>query len=304
MQPDQARPEEYEPAFHLLLRHLDAPERDTRAARTVELLLQGQLDPRGLFVLRGASRLEGVIVCELVPGASGILWPPVVVGRRVDLEDRLIEYACHWLRQHGARVGQCLMQPDDAYLAEPLLRNGFAHVTSLAYLYHDLVADLSPPRADFRHGRLHFEPYDPAHPGEFHQTLEASYSETLDCPEVNGARTIEEVIEGYQVQNFDPRRWWLVREDGKPVGVLILGIEADGESWEVGYMGVMPPARRRGLGAAMLCKVLHEARAAGAARVTLSVDERNTPARRLYRQMGFQPDDHRAVFLAIWPRLT
>ncbi len=50
---------------------------------------------------------------------------------------------------------------------------------------------------------------------------------------------------------------------------------------------VDPPARRRGLAAALVARALEAATAAGAARVTLLVAETNTPAVALYERMGF-----------------
>jgi ribosomal protein S18 acetylase RimI-like enzyme len=43
-----------------------------------------------------------------------------------------------------------------------------------------------------------------------------------------------------------------------------------------------------------------EARAAGAECVTLSVDTRNRPAWKLYLTLGFEADDRREVYLAVW----
>jgi ribosomal-protein-alanine N-acetyltransferase len=70
--------------------------------------------------------------------------------------------------------------------------------------------------------------------------------------------------------------------------------------WEVAYVGVVPEARRRGVGRELMLHALVEARAAGVARLTLSVDARNQPAWALYRGLGFDPYDRRAVFLAVW----
>jgi ribosomal protein S18 acetylase RimI-like enzyme len=301
MQPDQAQPHEYAAAFDLLLRHVGRPERDERVRRAVELMRQGNIDPRGLFILRGLSDLLGAMLCEPVAGAAGILWPPIAVDHRCDVEDALILHSVTWMRRQGARIGQCLMPPDDAYLARPLLRHDFFRATTLAYLCHDQIA-LAGSLTDSGPPGLTFESYDPVQPAEFHETLATTYSETLDCPEVNDVRTVEQVIDGYKAQGFDPRRWWLAREEGKPIGVLITSAEAEGAGWELGYMGVIPGARRRGHGEWMLHRVLREANAAGVQRVTLCVDERNTPACRLYQRMGFRFFDHRAVFLAIWQR--
>jgi ribosomal protein S18 acetylase RimI-like enzyme len=69
-------------------------------------------------------------------------------------------------------------------------------------------------------------------------------------------------------------------------------------------MGVVGPARRRGLGREILLHALAEARAAGAPSLTLCVDSRNRPAWDLYRGLGFRPFDRREVYLAVWREQT
>ena len=52
-------------------------------------------------------------------------------------------------------------------------------------------------------------------------------------------------------------------------------------------VGVLPAARRRGVGRALLDHALEATRAAGGRRVTLEVAHDNEPARRLYEGAGF-----------------
>jgi ribosomal protein S18 acetylase RimI-like enzyme len=105
------------------------------------------------------------------------------------------------------------------------------------------------------------------------------------------------VIHGHQAHGqHDPAWWWLAELNGDPVGVLLLTEASLGE-WEVGYMGVVPEARRRGVGSAMLTQALTRVQALGAVQVVLCVDDRNRPARQLYAQLGFEPHDHREVLL-------
>lgn len=147
--------------------------------------------------------------------------------------------------------------------------------------------------------RLTYEPYEPA---SFHETLLRTYEGTLDCPEVSGVRTVEEVVAGHKAQGpFDPELWWLARDAGRPAGVVIQVDSRANEEREVAYVGVVPEARRRGVGREMMLRVLLEARAAGLARAVLAVDERNAPAWRLYTLMGFEEVERQDVFLRIGP---
>jgi ribosomal protein S18 acetylase RimI-like enzyme len=298
--PQHARTEELAPAFRLIFRHLSPADRDARLANALRLIQSGDLDPAGVFVLREAGELVGALVCAPLPGAGAALWPPTVVEgpRQGGREDDLLRSAVDWLRGRGSRLVQALLAPEDEPQAGPLERNGLARVTTLWYLRHDLSLPGPRQAGPFR---ATFEPYDPGDPQEFHLTLARTYEGTLDCPEVTGARTIEEVIQGHRAQGaFDPDRWWLARLDGSPVGVLMTVEVPETASWEVAYMGVVPEARRRGLGRELLLHALAAARASRAPSVHLSVDVRNQPAWQLYRSLGFEPVERRAVHLAVF----
>jgi ribosomal protein S18 acetylase RimI-like enzyme len=291
-----AKADEHEAALRLLFRDIPADEREHRIASALDLIRTGELDPTGLFVERNASGLAGVVICLPVPGASALFWPPRSVhdsdsGAR---EDRLLRMAVHWVRQRGAKLSQALLTPEEVPTAVSLERNGFRHVTRLWYLATDHSLESAK-------GELEFEPYASGRSDLFNETLLQTYEGTLDCPEISGVRSIEEVIAGHQAQGqFNPASWWLVLHVGRPAGVLLMTATAQGAGWDVSYVGIVPEARRRGFGRQTMLKALHEANQAGAKRVTLSVDARNGPALHLYRELGFAPYDCREVYLAIW----
>ena len=134
-----ARPEDLAPAFRLLFERVPAEEREARVANALYLLERGELLRDGVFVAPGPHELDGTLVCVPLKGASGLLWPPRAQDgpERRQIEDALVQRACAWLRQRGAKLAQALLAPEEACLAAPLLRNGFAHVTSLYYMRHD-----------------------------------------------------------------------------------------------------------------------------------------------------------------------
>jgi ribosomal protein S18 acetylase RimI-like enzyme len=295
-----ARPHQLEAAFRLIFQYLAPSERETRVANALHLVRQGELDPDGVLVAATGGEPVGAVVCLPVPGASGLIWPPGAVEGpgRAAAEDALVSRATAWLRQRGAKLGQCLLTADEAPLAGPLLRNGFAHVTALWYMQHHLTAaPVVPPRGQLRH-----VPYNQlSDPAIFHETLIHTYQGTQDCPEITGLRSADEIIAGHRAQGkHDPARWLLALAAGRPVGVLLLCEMPEWAAWDVAYVGVVPGERGRGHGREMMEKALAVARADGVARLTLSVDARNDPAWRLYTGLGFEPHDRRDVFLAIW----
>jgi mycothiol synthase len=297
---EPARPEDQAEVFQLVFQHLPEEARAGRVANALRLLRGGELDPAGVVVARAGDTLLGALVCLPVPGASGLLWPPQVRQdpRARQVEDELARHAAAWLRGRGAKLGQALLAPAEVHLAPPLERNGFVHVTSLWYMRHDLKLPYGLVRAP---DRLAYRSYQEGDPDVFHQTLLRTYEETLDCPEVNGVRDLEEILQGHRAQGvYDPGRWWLALDGDRPVGVLLLADVPEWEAWEVAYVGVVPEARRRSWGRELMHRALRAAHASEVTHLALSVDARNRPAWKLYLDLGFEAYDCREVYLAIW----
>ncbi len=296
--PAPARPEEREQAFRLLLRHCPPDRLPPRLASSLRMIQTGEMDPSGLLVLRREETVIAATAAAVLPGGTGLVWPPQAVEgllQRLD-EDCLAGYLLAWLRERGACLAQALLPQDEVFLAEPLLRAGFQHVTGLWYLRHnrEMSIDLFEP------ARLVFQPYSATEPALFAQTMTRTFEGTLDCPEVTAARPVETVLAGFQAQGvFDPQNWWLAHDGSEPAGVLVTCALPDEDAWEVCYVGVVPERRRRGFGREMMLKALLEARAAGIGEVFLTVDARNEPARELYRSLGFETFDRREVFLVL-----
>ena len=74
--------------------------------------------------------------------------------------------------------------------------------------------------------------------------------------------------------------------DGEDVGLAILAVRDD-EAW-VGGAGVVPAARRRGIGEALMHALHDQARTLGVRRVWLEVIEQNESAYRLYEKLGYE----------------
>jgi len=74
--------------------------------------------------------------------------------------------------------------------------------------------------------------------------------------------------------------------DGEPVGLANLARRGD-EAW-VGGVGVVPAARREGIGERLMHALHDEARERGVARVWLEVIEQNEAAFRLYEKLGYE----------------
>jgi ribosomal protein S18 acetylase RimI-like enzyme len=297
---DTARAEELGAAFALTFQHLGEAERDARVARALTLVEAGEIDVGSVLVARTQAGVRGAFVTIPLPGASGLVWPPGVEpgSDRLAMEDALVQRGCAALRRRGAKLAHASLATTEKPLAGPLQRNGFTHITQLHYLRHTLH-DVAGPAE----GRLLFLSYVDVSTQLFHDTLLRTYEDTRDCPELNGLRTVEEIIQGHQAQGiFDPRRWWLALEEGQPVGVLLLTEVPDLPGWDLSYIGIVPEKRRRGFGRALTQKALREAQRAGVQQLSLAVDARNLPASQLYHGLGFERTGTRDIYLLFFTR--
>jgi ribosomal protein S18 acetylase RimI-like enzyme len=127
-----------------------------------------------------------------------------------------------------------------------------------------------------------------------------SYRESLDCPALNGLRDVEDVIAGHKasgggIDAFDPSWWFLLRERGEPLAVLLLArTAAPHAAAELVYLGLVPAARGRGVGDILMRQALHvvsssiDDRSTNTASLALAVDARNKPALNLYHRHGLR----------------
>lgn len=299
MQPTPAEPFEQSSALRLLFQHCPQSEQFRRAVNARALLQAGELKPEGLLVVRSESEISGVILYLCRPGSLALVWPTQICPLRGNEEHHqvLIDEALSQLRSLDVKIAQVLLESHELEQAQPLLRNGFQHVTSLWHLQHFLEL---PAQYFGATERCIWQTWDQTNPEVFQETLLRSYEGSLDCPEINGARSIEEVLAGHQAEGeFHPERWWLISEKAQPAGVLLMTELPEEEGWEISYVGVVPQARRRGLGKEIVTRALLEAKEAGVIQLTLAVDQRNRPAWKLYRDLGFEPFDQREVLLCL-----
>jgi GNAT superfamily N-acetyltransferase len=288
---------EYAAVLPILFQRAASDVRGDTIQQAVHLLSRGVLDPAGLLAARRAGQVVGVMLSAATPGAVGLVWPPQVAecSDREAVEDALIVASLTWLRQRQVKLAQALLSPAEADLGAALERNGFHHITSLLFLLGRLDDSPAPPPSP-----LSLQPYPATDASVFAATMRKTYEGTFDCPEVEGVRTIGEVLAGYRAQEgHDPARWWLVLSGEKPIGVLLANASTEEPAWEILYVGVAPQARNQGFGRHLIQHAMTQAKVAGMEVVKLAVDRRNVPALRLYKRLGFQIWDEREVFLAV-----
>lgn len=258
----------------------------------------GKLPLAGLLAARRAGQLVGAVFIQVLPGRMATLWPPrTSVQEPEETADRLAAEAIEQAKTAGARVVHALLEgradPCDVACLE---RIGFVRLAELYYL----VAELKDFPSSDPSGPLTFEPCTPEKLERLCAVVETTYRETLDCPDLDGIRTANEVLEGYGGRDGQcPPHWFFVRHQDRDVGCLLLADYPEHGNCELTYMGLGPSARGSGWGRLVTRYAQWVTRSLGRDRVVLAVDSANQPARNMYAAAGFRGWDRRQVFMRV-----
>lgn len=252
---------------------------------------------RGLWMAWRGN--EPVAAAGVVPGAGGtamvFVSPPRAADGVVASEGASHGASC---ADAAALVrAACAAQPRQVRLFQALLTRGhearrlalesagFRFLAQLMYMQRRTarqVVDLALP------DDLSVQTWRPALRDDFAAAIDASYEQTLDCPALVGMRGIDDVLEGHRaVGVFRDDLWLLVRQRGRPAGVMLMSMTGDGRTAELVYLGLCPSLRGRGLGRVLMEHGLSRAGRAGAEKMVLAVDEDNGPALKLYESLRF-----------------
>ena len=284
----------------------DSPSDDERRQRVAGALAaarSGELPLDGLLLAERDERNVGAALMVSQPDGTTFVWPPVVTDRQAaeEVADSLLQ-AIRDRVDHDPNcwIAQCLIEPDRIVDRQRLTRNGFCHLVDLVFMQRPL----DEPVPEESNVKFEVETFEAVRNGErFTDVIRRSYEGSLDCPELNGRRSAEEALRSHQAGSpFRPALWKLYRVSGRDVGVVLMAPHEDQSAWELVYMGVVPEARGRGYGRAMLVAALQEARAAKVENFFLSVDRRNHYARHLYQRLGFVEVAQRCVHARFGPR--
>lgn len=138
---------------------------------------------------------------------------------------------------------------------------------------------------------LYFEPYRKL---PFHQwcsLIRDAYRESLDVPEIEGVRSIEQTLEGYAVnQPSNTDAWFAISIQQSLAGCLILSVPSRRQA-EITYLGLHPKFRSKGYGFEIMRFALQWMIEQNIELASLCVDCRNLPAIQLYQRFDFNPTE-------------
>ena len=249
----------------------------------------------GLWEAWRGQRRVGAIWGESLPGASAVVWPPVVAAEEpASTVHELWQAALRSLQANRVLLAQVLLPSPDDPRRGAVESHGFRYLTDLLYL--------AAPREAFPGrdpaGCLSFEPYTPQNHDRLLDVIENTLISSLDCPGLAQGRSLEQMLDGYRGSGpFDPKLWQIARWQQQDVGCLLVNGPPREPDWELTYLGVVPKFRGRQFGRQLAARAQWLAHEADCRRLLLAVDAANRPALEMYAQTGFWSWDRRSVFV-------
>jgi mycothiol synthase len=304
----------YEPLVALLAD--ESPEVRLDLARaTRERLQQSGFVDSGIFVAEQEGRLVGAASISQSPGRLGSVRPPVwLESAGLTAREALFRKLEEVAREAGVATQFVSRPSEDAGLepgehhflfdgrawrrasVEELREAGYHERVDLDVYLRDLRED--PPPREAGDERLSWADESSIPTDALESLVAATYEGSLDCPMLNGKRSVSDVLAGYRAEGQgDESLWQVLREGERPVGCLFMADHPETDSIELLYLGVRPEERGRGLGAEVVQQAIAMGRNRGRTVLALSADANNRPAGEIYRSLGFRRLDRREVFL-------
>jgi ribosomal protein S18 acetylase RimI-like enzyme len=229
-----------------------------------------------------------------------MLWlPRLVTSEPCSTANQL--YAATWelLHHYGVALAKVLLPTKVSETDLAMLQLGrFRYLANLFYL----VAPECGFLATTPIGPIDFEPYQSGDRQRWTRMIEATCTDTLDCPGLRDLRNTEDILAEYRSTGvFSPGLWWIARHRGRAVGCVLLADHPGHSAMEVLYLGLIPAARGRGWGRLLARHAQAIASKAGRRRLILAVDAANRPAVQTYMAVGFRALQRRRLYVRQLP---
>lgn len=256
---------------------------------------RGLIHFRGLFTAMRGTRLVASSWCLEQAGRIATIWGPYQISSEPDsTAQQLIDHVIQFAKNQQCHLMQSLIASENHGVGENLKAAGFHAITRIDHL-QAYAESFDPDRPSLD---LEFVPCEDFTSELFRQLVCRTYESSYDCPELDGLREIEDVLEGYYATSgSSTEHWYLVQRDGEAAGVAIVAHHEDSQQLELIYFGLLPKFRGTGLGGEILRFVLRLAGQLDCEMVLTGVDARNLPALALYRRFGFQQVDGNQLYL-------
>ena len=237
-----------------------------------------RVDSRGLLVAAGLLASN--------PGRTAALAISPIQSREQASEMVALIQAMthHALGAGNIDLIQYLAEPNDDLEIDVLKAAGFLDLAVLVSMERNNSRNAKAPAA-IAHVTLTSEAIADA---DMLALLRETYVDSLDCPGLSKLRHEKDILDGHRRGgNFDQQLWSVMQINGINAGVSIVNRTPAADCIEIAYFGLAQFARGKGFGAYLLDHTLFLAAKHCERSIMLAVDERNSPALRLYVSRGF-----------------
>lgn len=233
----------------------------------------------------GTNLVAACVAIESPGSAALVLLPGSMHGSEVPAATAALAAMQAAAKERSIKLLEALIDPASDETVAALAAAGFRFLTRLVYLRRANHVSRAPSRTP---PELRWVSFRAEHEALFREGLERTYVQSLDCPELTGVRETAEVLAGHRATGeHDPALWWVGLRSERPEAVLLLSRIPSDHALEIVYAGVAQPLRGTGIADELMRLAVNAVRTEGIRWLTLAVDERNLPARRLYARWNF-----------------
>ena len=276
------------PALRLILGSDGQLADESQALELMKFTAQRGINLADIWVSISGDRVYWSALPVVSPGRTVLFFgtSATLVGRDLSPMEQGIDAVSGHYRGLDIQLAQVLLDPADSVTIDVYRRHGFQRMAELLYLQRSIrkTAMPAPLPGEFR--LLSYT--EQTHTG-FAGAILASYEKSLDCPALNGTRSIEDIIAGHKAAGiFDPNDWFLLLHGNLPVAVLMMALTHQADGMELVYLGLSSQVRGYGLGNYLM--QVAEARVSEKKldKLSLAVDAANEPALKLYYRHGMK----------------
>jgi ribosomal protein S18 acetylase RimI-like enzyme len=282
----QVRSNEVVPALRLILASGGQLADDSQARELMKYAAQRAINLGDIWI----SEIDGNVIWATLPivspGRTVLFFGTSTALLGVDLSpmDQGLETICGHYSKQDMQLAQVLVEPADTMTIQGYLRHRFERMADLIYLQKTVRRAAKPAPLP---GEFQMLNYSHQTHALFGQAVLASYHQSLDCPALNGLRSIDDILAGHKGAGpFDPQDWFVLLRNQEPIASLLLSKTHQMDGMELVYLGLSPQSRGLGLGNYLMQVAEAQVYKHKLHKLTLAVDSLNQPALKLYYRHG------------------
>jgi mycothiol synthase len=276
-------------------RELPIQHHETAERMEVYFLRDPDFDPESIFLAYRGRRMVGFaeadiqktrVAAGISQGFVGVEVVPEERGQGV--EEELMRRALAFLKSRGIREAHYWFHPQIPWRLKLANDLGFAYLRRFYRLRREMSSQV--PDVAFPSGiDVDRRPGQEA-PDEYVREWVSTFNRAF-VDHFNSAPADPQNFINYRDVPDEVFSYALAKRGGEPVGVCMPEIEfgTGGRTGWIDILGVVPEARKAGLGRALLADGLRWIAERGAVEALLGVDAQNEKALGLYRSVGFEP---------------